>query len=421
MSNDSIDATADRTLPAGSMFSLGWLMAELFGSFQQRLGSDTSAHLPTLSELDAGSYVEITFLELEKLLALWPGLSDADVRATWAAADHEGFTAAVQALHLKILHQLVDDHRQLSAYQLGRALSDTCWRPEEKAGPDFVLREFGRTRLATLQAWLTEAGSALPTQSAATVSRSLQNWQDWADINAAGLKAGWVTARAQVVAALHTQASAWHALLAGETDLSGQTSIDAWVHAGQSILRSARLLILTIIRRFWPVVLVIAAATGGLLYLAMANSSGTAKVWTSLVTVAAALGVSGASLRAAALKAVGGIEQDIRDAATMDARAWSVTWLPSMPQSRLQRYRLASRGVAAPQVKKGLPEPAEPAPPVLPPSGQTTSEAPELTARLSPAHSDGAARHGPTVAGTIGCDECGGSGPSDNVTAIHRI
>ena len=360
MSNDSIDATADRTLPAGSMFSLGWLMAELFGSFQQRLGSDTSAHLPTLSELDAGSYVEITFLELEKLLALWPGLSDADVRATWAAADHEGFTAAVQALHLKILHQLVDDHRQLSAYQLGRALSDTCWRPEEKAGPDFVLREFGRTRLATLQAWLTEAGSALPTQSAATVSRSLQNWQDWADINAAGLKAGWVTARAQVVAALHTQASAWHALLAGETDLSGQTSVDAWVHAGQSMLRTSRLLMLTIIRRFWAVVLVIAAATGGLLYLAAANSSGTTKVWTSLVTVAAALGVTGAGLRAAATRAVNGIEQDIRDAAILDARAWSVTWLPTLPQSRLQKYRLASRGVAAPQVKNGLtlPKPA---------------------------------------------------------------
>ena len=251
MSNDSIDATADQALPAGSMFSLGWLMAELFGSFQQRLGSDTSAHLPALSELDAGSYVEITFLELEKLLALWPGLSDADVKATWAAADHEGFTAAVQALHLKILHQLVGDHRQLSAYQLGRALSDTCWPPDEKASPDFVLHEFSRTRLATLQAWLTEAGSALPAQSAATVSRSLQNWQDWADINAAGLKAGWATAHAQVVGALHTQASAWHALLAGETDLSGQTSVDAWVQAAQSMLRTSRLLMRTIIRRFW--------------------------------------------------------------------------------------------------------------------------------------------------------------------------
>ena len=166
------------------------------------------------------------------------------------------------------------------------------------------------------------------------------------------------------------QASAWHALLAGETDLSGQTSIDAWVHAGQSILRTARLLMLTIIRRFWPVVLIIAAATGGLLYLATANTTGTAKVWTSLVTVAAALGVSGASLRAAALKAVGGIELDIRDAATLDARAWSISWLPTLPQSRVQRYRLASRGVAAPQMKKGLPEPAMPAPsaPAVPPS-----------------------------------------------------
>jgi hypothetical protein len=132
---------------------------------------------------------------------------------------------------------------------------------------------------------------------------------------------------------------------------------------------------LSILRRFWPIVLLIAAATGGLLYLAAANSSGTAKVWTSLVTVAAALGVTGASLRAAAFKAADGIEQSIRDAATLDARAWGVTWLPTLPQSRLQQYRLASRGVAAPQAKKGLklPEPPATAPPA--------PAAPELAAR----------------------------------------
>jgi hypothetical protein len=93
-------------------------------------------------------------------------------------------------------------------------------------------------------------------------------------------------------------------------------------------------------------------------------------------------------LRAARLKAVGGIELDIRDAATMDARAWSVTWLPTLRQSRWQRYRLASRGVAAPQVKKGLklPEPSAPAPSAAPapvPSAPVPAEpaAPELTAR----------------------------------------
>ena len=388
MSVDSADATAGQTLPVGSMFSLGWMMAQLFGPVQRRRGSDSSAHLPTVSELDADSYMEIAFLELEKLLTPLPDLSDADIKAAWSAADHEGFTGAVKALHLKILRQLADDHQQLSAYQLGRALSDTCWLPDEKAGAEFVLQEFNRHRLATLQAWLVEAGGALPPQSAATVSRSLQNWQDWADINASKIKAGWATTHTSVVGALRNQSSSWHALLADETDMSGQTSIDAWVLAGQSILRTARLLMLTILRRFWPVVLIIAAATGGLLYLATANTSGTAKVWTSLVTVAAALGVSGASLRAATLKAVGGIEQDIRDAATMDARAWSVTWLPALRQNRWQRYRLASRGVAAPQVKKGLklPEPPAPAPSAAPapvPSAPVPAEpaAPELTAR----------------------------------------
>jgi len=379
----SVDATAGQALPAGSMFSLGWLMAQLFGPDQRRRGSDTS-HLPTIAELDEDSYMEIAFLELEKLLTPLPGLSDADSKAAWNTADHEGFTDAVKALHLKVLRQLADNHPQLSAYQLGRALSDTCWLPTKEAGADFVLREFDRYRLATLQAWLTEAGGALPPRSAATMSRSLQNWQDWADINASKIKAGWATAHTSVVGALRMQASAWHALLAGETDLSGQTSIDAWVNAGQSILRTTRLLMLTIIRRFWPVVLVIAAATGGLLYLATANSTGTAKVWTSLVTVAAAIGISGAGLRAAALRAVGGIEQDIRDAAVLDARAWSVTWLPTLPQSRMQRYRLASRGVAAPQVKKGLPEPVMPAPAApaaVPPSGPATPAAPELATR----------------------------------------
>ena len=85
----SVDATAGQTLPMGSMFSLGWLMAQLFGPDQHRLGSDTSAHLPTIAELDEDSYMEIAFLELEKLLTPLPGLSDADIKAAWNIADHK--------------------------------------------------------------------------------------------------------------------------------------------------------------------------------------------------------------------------------------------------------------------------------------------------------------------------------------------
>ena len=362
--------------PAGSMFSLGWLMAQLFGPLQRRREGETTSHLPTVAELDADHQMELAFLELENLLSPYPSLSTADITTTWKSPGHEGFAAAVTALHLELLKQLAGDLRQLNAYQLGRALSDTCWLPNTATGPDFFLQEFSRYRLATLQTWLTQAGDALLALPAATVSRSLQNWQDWADINAATIRDTWPTAHRPVIAALRTQARAWHGQHAGQADMTDPVSLDAWIHAGQSILRTTRILMLTAFRRFWPIAVVLAAATGGLLYLAIANSSGTAKVWTSLVTVAAALGVTGGSLRAAAKRAASGIEEDIWRTASLDARAWSITWLPALPQSLLQRYRLASRGVAGPQTRNGLELPASSASALPPPAAQATSRVP---------------------------------------------
>jgi hypothetical protein len=133
-----------------------------------------------------------------------------------------------------------------------------------------------------------------------------------------------------VAAALQTQGQAWHALLAGQTDISGQTSVDAWVEASESILRSIRVLTLRILEWFWPVVVIILAVTGGLLFLVGANAQGTSKVWASVVTVAGAFGLSGASLRAAAKRSVSGIEEDFVAAAKLDAKAWGVTWLPTL-------------------------------------------------------------------------------------------
>lgn len=351
----AVGEKAHHVPPPGSVFSLGWMMAQLFGPLQRRGAGDTLAHLPTVAELGEDGQMDLALLQLADLLKPYPDLSSAAIENAWKSPGHKGFTDAVSALHLKILTQLIDDRQQLHAYQLGRALSDTCWLPDKKAGADFFLREFNRHRLATLQMWLAQASMALPPMSAATVSRSLQNWQDWADTSATAIRAGWeTTAHGTVVAALRTQGAVWHAMLAGETDTSAQTSVDAWIHAGQSILRTIRSLTLGVLRRFWPVAVVLAAATGGLLYLAIADSSGTAKVWTTLATVAAALGASGASVRSAAKKAASGIEQDIWRAATLSARAWAATWLPTIRQGPVQRYRLGSRGVAAPQARPGL-------------------------------------------------------------------
>jgi len=373
----------------GAVFSLGWLMAQLFGPLRPQSSPAPSAaaagtapagaatpaaaagtapagaasppaapaHLPAVAELSADEQTDLAVRELGILLQdCAPDLTSADgqdVQDAWQKRQYAAFDAAVQDLHHKILRQLTGDEQKIAAYQVGSALNDLCWLPGQ-AGSDVFLGEFSRPQLATLQAWLSKASGTLPPLSAATVSRSLQNWQDWTDINAVRLAGGWPGDGSVVAAALQTQGQAWHALLAGQTDISGQTSIDAWVEAGESILRSTRMLALLILRRFWLVVVIILAATGGLLYVVSANTKGTQAVWASLVTVGGAFGLSGASLRAATKRAVSGLEEDLTRAAEMDARAWSVTWLPTLPQGFRQRQELRRRGVDAPHVKEGL-------------------------------------------------------------------
>ena len=130
--------------------------------------------------------------------------------------------------------------------------------------------------------------------------------------------------------------------------------MNAWVRAGESVLRTVKSLARKILLHFWPVALLILAVTAGLLYLAITYAHGVAKYWTSLVTLVGAFGVSGASLRAAGQSAARGIEQEVWNSATLDARAWEVTWLPTLVPSLRQRYRLFRRGVSPPQIKRGL-------------------------------------------------------------------
>ena len=48
------------------MFSLDWLMAQLFGPLQHRRGGETAVPLPTVAELDADHQMELAFLGAQK-------------------------------------------------------------------------------------------------------------------------------------------------------------------------------------------------------------------------------------------------------------------------------------------------------------------------------------------------------------------
>jgi len=352
--------------PVGSVFELGWLMAQLFDD-RRRKSFDVrqpvfnqTVQLPLVADLDDAELLKFLVTDLHDLVVVFPDVSDASVQAEAAKKQHgsaepfdqDSFDQAVGTLHLAILDEFADDQQQLNAYQLGLALSDLCWLPMA-GGLDSFIGMFKRGQVAAMQTWLNGAGTALPPSAAAIVGQSLSHWADWVDVNAPKKKAG-DTGWDPVIDALRVQGGVWHSVLSAAPDVSLDPSMGAWIQAGSAITRAAGMMSSAILRRFWPIVIVAAAALAGLLYLVIANLSGASQVWASLVTVAAVISAGGVGLGSGVSRAFGGIGYEIWSAAKLEAQAWSVTWLPPMPQGTAQRVKLESRGVAVPQIRKNV-------------------------------------------------------------------
>jgi hypothetical protein len=400
------------TQPAGVVFSLGWVMAELFDP-RRRVSVTASTppfnpvtQLPLVADLPADQKLVFLVAELSELLRWFPALRRplrlvtaqankkkaaiaAENLATAAAADeaqagdavHAAAAAAVApapfsetellaalaGLNQAILDEFADDAERISAYQLGLSLSDLVWlpgiaAPGEEASPasrpSGLFGLFARSHLAGVQTLLSGAGAQLPSGAATMVSRSLDNWADWIDVNTARIKSAgadtWSPDANTVLHALRVQGWVWRSVLIADPEVAVQPSMGAWVEAGSSIARAARMIGAVIVRRFWPLVVIALVALGGLLYLVISNLSGASQVWASLVTVAAIVGSGTWGLGSAISQAFDGVGYEIWSAAKLDAATWGITWLPALTTSTVERARLEVRGVAMPQVRKNL-------------------------------------------------------------------
>jgi len=394
--------------PAGVVFALGSVMAELFDPRRRAsVTEDTPpfnpvTQLPLVADLAADPKLVYLAAELSELLRWFPALhrplrlvtaqtnkKRAAVRAenlaTAEAADEvkadevahaaaaatpfsqTEFLAAVAGLNQAILDEFADDPERISAYQLGLSLSDLVWLPyvaargeEDSAAsrPSGLFGLFARSHLAGVKTLLSGAGTQLPSGAATIVSRSLDNWADWIDVNSARIKSAsadtWSPNADTVLKALRVQGWVWRSVLVADPEVAVQPSMGAWVQAGSSIARAARMVGAVILRRFWPLVLIALATLAGLLYLVISNLSGASQVWASLVTVAAVVGSGAWGLGSGVSQALDGVGYEIWSAAKLDAAAWGVTWLPALTASTVERARLEVRGVAMPQIRKNL-------------------------------------------------------------------
>jgi hypothetical protein len=327
--------------PPGRFFELGWVMAQLFDPrrFQplRNRAFNPELQLPMTADLDEASRRRVAAAEILELAARYPNLAQSSA-SVHASACVDPFDAAklqevIRSLHLEVLEEFAEDFQRLSSYHLGITLSDLCWNYTPEDGPDSFLNAFSRSALAELQVLLRMSGTQLPPLAAATVTKSLEKWQDWADVTAPMVRDRFHSLAHPILGALRDQGNIWRALLMTPPLEDEEDDEQRSDPAGTALLRRLR-----------PI-LIAAALAAIVLYLTITNFSGAAKVWTTIGTISAMLGVTCANLLSAARKTVNAFGWNRQTTAKAEARVWSVTLLPAIALSRRQRSQLNRRSV----------------------------------------------------------------------------
>jgi hypothetical protein len=186
------------------------------------------------------------------------------------------------------------DGRLGKAHDVGRALAETCFAPEDQKSFD---RAFG-PRIVDIKSWLADLASSFPAHASRAVVLSLRSWEAWAaDPRLDDETLDWPRHGAAVRTALRRQGEVWRALLTGEKD--GRDMLDAWHY-----LRAANSLVAEMVSTMWrfarplslPLALLFLLLAGGIALLVVAGEFG--QIVGAIATVVGALGLTGAGIRA---------------------------------------------------------------------------------------------------------------------------
>jgi hypothetical protein len=336
----------------------GWTMAVLYGGIPAG-PAGRPPELPTVNELAAPARRNLEVMRLRHLLAGllpgWASLERLDHVDTADGTEHaELRSSQLQLLNVAILNALTGKPAQVQlAYELGRSLRDTANPPaappaahhgtagSEVAGAaDPVAYQLAHGRIAKLQEWLGTLSEALPDKTAAVVAASLGRWSDFA-VMAFGTGESAKPTPSRLKSAsdktpvsesmrryLLDQGDVWLMLLTGEQATDGLLTPEGYVAAGEAALHRSGVIIRGVIRHYFVALLLIAAALGVILFLAVANLGGAAKVWTSIAAIGCSLGASAQTIASRTSRLAAEAGKPVFAMSEEDAMAWAITTLP---------------------------------------------------------------------------------------------
>jgi len=368
-------------------FQLGWTMAILYTDGPAFSGG--SDQLCSTHELDRANR---TNLEMTRLVALvkrlknaYPDIFKPDLataKTAWWQAGSPGPTPAAQdcearrqALHgelpklnLTLLTELAKCGTEAElGYQVGRSLRDTVLPPaldSYTSSPEAerLARRLRRDRVEILQEWLTTLAAQFPQHAATIVSTSLGRWSDLAQValrddGPGRLKHAKVTdAKDQAAQAmaprLLQQGDIWFGLLVGTETTDALRTPEAIAAAGDATVRRSLRIIWNVTRHYWWAIAFILVLAGAIITFAIFLLGDAGKVFTSIATVAAALGISWKGIASAIPRVAGEAGRPIFETEEVEAMAWSVTILPPLAVNRKGTRYLRSAGIT-PEVPLG--------------------------------------------------------------------
>jgi hypothetical protein len=356
----SATATVSTLTTAQLALYAGWTMAVLYTAVPLAQPGGPS-ELPTVHEL---SEPERRTVELGRLQRLLDGLADlprsseikakADQVKTAAADD---FPASLLNLHLTVLGVLAAAGLELElAYELGRSLRDTVDPREdtkrEESPTAAIARQLARGRIAKLQEWLATLSAEFPPQVASIVGASMGRWSDFAEVTVGPAAASNQSLADENAGPMRDyllrQGDIWLMLLVGARSTAGLLTPEGYVSAGEAALRRSARIARSVLVHHWLVVVCLAGAFGGVMYLAVTQLGGASQVWTSIAAIGSTLGVSAQSVKSAISRLSTEAERPVLTAAEEDAKAWAVTTLPKANLSLRSQRKLRKSGIAKP-------------------------------------------------------------------------
>ncbi|MFL5863626.1 MAG: metallophosphoesterase family protein [Solirubrobacteraceae bacterium] len=342
-------------------FSLGWHVAELYRPDMQRMTPAHPDDLPALGRLDSEERLAISLCQVDAGLArLGPGIAAVNLSIPGTAQLHAAFrtppnlaarSRAVSTLHVALLSRLTaTDVRLGKAYELGRALADTCRHQFSVAG---LAREFGAQRIARLRSWLDDLASVLPAHAAKSVNRSLGRWSAAVQAPAAPTGPGTHPAAAPAVPPaelldyLSRQGELWRALLSGEKAGADMLVVANYLDAAAGMLATSRAIVMRFLRHFWwlAIVIVLLFIAGALAIILAAGSA--ASIAAGALSVLTSVGLTWKGVGSALGRAARPIEDHVWGAELDQAIADAITLLPANDNEKGGRRKLAedaSRG-----------------------------------------------------------------------------